>query len=121
MNMTYIRTGQGLITCCWSPLATADDVFKARPSLASPSPEGLPVSGAGPAWGLMEPLLSTGGSRVAPDRKYFRVQDGGGRLEASSWAVQVGACQEGWGGAVPWVHGHLRDNKRWQIIKSFYT
>lgn len=71
--MTYIQTGQGLMTSFSSLLATAEDIFKARPSLASPSPEGLPVSGAGSAWGSTEPPLSTGGSRVEPDRKYFRV------------------------------------------------
>lgn len=59
--------------CCWRPLATPDDMFKARPSLAWPSPEGLPVSGAGSAWGLTEPPLGTGGSQVEPDRKYFHV------------------------------------------------
>lgn len=86
--------GGGLLTWCSSPLATADEV-KARPSLASPSPEGLPVSGAGPAWGWTEPPLSNGGHWVEPDYKYLPGWDVGGCPEASSWAVQVSACQEG--------------------------
>lgn len=64
---------QGLMTCFLSLLVTAEDIFKARPSLASPSPEDLPVSGAGPAWGLKEPLPSTGGGRMEPDCKYSHV------------------------------------------------
>lgn len=101
INMTYVRTGWGLLTWCSSPLATADEGFKARPSLASLSPEGLPVSAAGPAWGSTEPLLSNGSHRAEPDCKYLPGEDVGACLEASSWAVQVGACQEGWGGEVP--------------------
>lgn len=69
--MTYIETEDGVIVCCSSPLATADDVFKARPLPASLSPRGLPVSGGGPAWGSMEPPSSTGGSRLEPGRKHF--------------------------------------------------
>lgn len=101
INMTYVRTGRGLLTWCSSPLATADEGFKARPSLASLSPEGLPVSGAGPAWGSTEPPLSNEVHRAEPGCKYFPGEDVGACLEASSWAVQGGACQEGWGGEVP--------------------
>lgn len=101
--MTYVWTGWGLLTWCSSPFATADEGFKARPSLASLSPEGLPVSAAGPAWGSTEPPLSNGGHRAEPDCKYLPGGDVGACLEASSWAVQVGACQEGWGGEVPEV------------------
>lgn len=97
--MTCAQTG--LLTRRPSPLATADEAFKARPSLASLSPEGLPVSGAGPAWGSAEPPLSNGSHRAEPDCKYLPGRDVGASPEASSWAAQVGACQEGWGGEVP--------------------
>lgn len=93
--MTYVGTGKGLLRWCLSPLATVRDGLKAQPSLASLSPESLPVSGGGPAWG------SNGGRRVEHDCKCPRVQGMGGRPVANSWAVQAGACQEGWGGEVP--------------------
>lgn len=79
--------------------------FKARPSLASLSPEDPPVSH--PVWGQREPPLSTGGHRVDPDHQDHHVLDVEGCLGEGSlagWcghAVPVGACQEGWEGVVP--------------------
>lgn len=80
--------------------AISGGIFKARPSLASLSPEGPPASHAGPVWGRSDLLWSTGGHRVEPDHKHHHVQDGEGRLEAGS-LVLVSACQEGWGDVVP--------------------
>lgn len=71
------------------------------------SPERLPASGAGPARGRCELLLSCGGHQVEPDHKQHHVQDGVGHLEAGPlvrWgghAVLDSACQEGWVDVVP--------------------
>lgn len=82
-------------------------VFKARPSLASLSPEGPPASRSRPVWGRSDLLWGTGGRWVEPGRKRRHVQGGDGRLEAGSlagWcghAALVGACREGWGDVGP--------------------
>lgn len=93
--------------------AVAGAVFKAGPSLALLSPEGLPASHAGPDRGHSEHLLSSGGHWVQPDRMHFQgVQDEAGHLEAGPWVGRCGlvvlgsACQEGRVDVVPKAHGH---------------